>query len=520
MLGRLGEHLERMGRGSEKRLIAIFMLAGASLSIVMNNIAAGSMLLPVALAACRRSRISPARVLLPLSYGILLGGMCTLFTTANLVVGGILDSYNLRPLTMVEFLHTGGCLLVVGVLYMVTVGRHLLPTRGLSLEENQAPDLLKTYGLYEHMFEVELEPTSSFVGQSLRTARIGNRFKVSVLAVFRGTTAVFDPPTYHVFEAGDVVLLLGTAPLVALMEPEGARLVRGPGRFDRNYPVSLAEVIVAPRSQVIGSDLIRLRMRDRFGVTVVGLWRQGVSHLSDVSYFPLQAGDALLVVGTQDRFVSLSHSTDFLVPEMPVQMPMSVPRAALVLIVSVVSMSLAAKGLLPLAVSMLTGGALLVATRCLTMEQAYQGVEWNIIVLIAAMAPVGAALSNCGLATGVAHSLQGLASHGPRAFAMANYLLAVVVTQVIGGQVASLVVGPLAVASAFELGPGIHPHTVGLVVALGCSTAFMTPIAHPVNVLMMGPGGYTAGDFLKIGVPLTVLCTLTMGLMLLFSPVL
>lgn len=524
----LGNRLEKLGGASEARLVAVFMLAGAVLSMVMNNLAAGSVLLPAAVGACRRSKVAPSRLLLPLAYGILMGGMATLFTTANLVVSGVLDGNHLVPLTMVDFMRTGGCLLFVGMAYMVLVGRKLLPKQGSLVPGavliGEAPssdvplqhyDLLETYHLTDSLFEVTIteDGPPELLGKTVQEGAIGSNYGVSLLAVFRKQAAIFDPRPDERLGVGDVLLLLGDRTKIGKLEQHGLRMGRDRGRnARRNLPVRLAEAIIAPRSKAIGKDLIRLRLRDRYGVTAVGLWRQGKSYLTDISKVELEAGDALLLVGSKGRVESMSQSGDYLIPELPPQIKGSTFKAFLTLIVASIAMALAAEGLFPLALAMLLGGAVLVVFRCLTMDEAYQGVEWNVVVLIAAMAPVGQALTSTGLASEIALSLQGLAQYGPHVFMMANYLLAVIAAQVIGGQVASLVVAPVAIASAVELhNPGVDPRMVGLLVALGCSTAFMTPMAHPVNILMMGPGGYRPIHFLKVGLPLTILCILVIA---------
>lgn len=512
----LGQNLERLGQGSELRMVGAFMLAGAVLSMVMNNIAAGSVLLPAALSACRRHQISPSRLLLPLAYGILLGGMATLFTTANLVVSGTLASLGHPSLTMVDFLKVGGSLAILGMLYTLVIGRKMLPRTKMSPAESiRSPDLLETYGVPDSLYEARLLEDSPLVGQSLREMQIGSRFGVSVLGVLRGHNAYFNLQPDKILEADDVLLLLGDLERVQLLSQEGVELGRVTDSSARGLPVRLGEAIVSPRSRAIGKTLIQIRLRHQFGVTVVGLWRRGVAYLTDVSNFRLQPGDALLVIGQAQRFEAMAQSRDFLIPEMPPQLPGSKPRAILTLLAAGFAMAVAVEGILPMALAMLAGAALLVTCRCLSAEEAYNGVEWNIIVLIAAMTPVGTALHNTGLAASIAQSLSWFLQFGPHAFEMANFFLAVTLTQMVGGQVAALVLAPLTLSSAVLLASaGVSPAKVGLAVAIGCSTAFLTPIAHPVNILMMGPGGYRGSHFVKVGLPLTLLCSLGVGILL------
>ena len=513
----LGQRLEAMAGASEARLVAVFMLAGAALSIVMNNIAAGSVLLPAALGACRRARVAPSRLLIPLGYGILLGGMATLFTTANLVLSSCLEGQGQKGLTMLDFLAWGGALCLLGIAFTVLWGRKFLPRLGsrtpVAVSEPDSEDLLETYGVHRSLFEGRIRPESILVGQTIAEANIGNRLGVSLLGLLRGQSAHLDLDPRQQFQEGDVLLLLGRLEDVQKLKLEGLALGRRDSTSD--LPVQVSEAIVAPRSSALGHDLIRLRMRQRYGVTVVGLWRRGQAILSNISRYKLQEGDALLVLGSEERIESLAGSPDFVLPHHTPRHHPSQFRVALTLLVAAVSMTLAAQGLVPLAMAMLGGGALLVLSGCLTAEDAYRGIEWKILVLIACMSPVGAALTSTGLSHTLSQSLLGFVSYGPQVFTFVCFLAAALLSQVIGGQVASLVLGPVVVASVAHLdGHGISAHQIAIVLALGCSTAFLTPVAHPVNLLMMGACNYRQRDLLRLGIPLTLLCALWVALRL------
>jgi len=281
-------------------------------------------------------------------------------------------------------------------------------------------------------------------------------------------------------------------------------------------PVGLTEVVIAPRSPAIGRTLKELRHRSKFGLTTVALWRAGRSYRTDVGDFPLQAGDALLMVGTPDRVRLLAEEPGYIVLDQPpagIVSPTVQAIAAFTITVAVIS--LAATGLVPTAESMIAGGTLLVLIGCLSMEEAYRSVDWKAVVLIGGMLPIGTALEVTGLAEKIGNAfLVGLAPAGSLALIAGLYLFSVLLTQVMGGQVTALVVGPIAVSAAIHL--GINPAAVGVAVAMACSAAFLTPFAHPVNMLMMGPGGYTSRDFLRVGFGMTVVCFLTLVVVMRF----
>src|SRR5499427_3822547 len=509
----LADRLARMSGTSELRATAVFLLAGAFLSLFMNNIAAGAVLLPAAVSVARQRNIPSSRLLMPLAYGTLLGGMATFFTTANIIVSGSLQSQGQPPLTMLQFLPSGGAMVLTGGLYMMLAGRNMLPRReSVGRTMLARTDLAKTYQLAERLWEVTILPESPLVRQHLSDTLIGAKLGLTIMAIWHGREARIPPAPSDVLHANDILLVLGREERIRQLEAMGTSIGRDGHETPtpRRLPVGLTEVVIAPRSPAIGRTLKDLRHRSKFGLTTVALWRAGRSYRTDVGDFPLQAGDALLMVGTPDRVRLLAEEPGYIVLDQPpagIVSPTVQAIAAFTITVAVIS--LAAAGLVPTAESMIAGGTLLVLLGCLSMEDAYRSVDWKVVVLIGGMLPIGTALEVTGLAEKIGRAfLIGLAPAGPLVLIAGLYLFAVVLTQIMGGQVTALVVGPIAVSAAIHL--GINPAAVGVAVAMACSAAFLTPFAHPVNMLMMGPGGYTSRDFLRVGLGMTVVCFLTL----------
>ena len=245
--------------------------------------------------------------------------------------------------------------------------------------------------------------------------------------------------------------------------------------------------------------------RKKYGLTAVALWRDGRSYRTDVANFKLQFGDALLMVGAPDRFNVLRAEPDFLVLSGDAPAASSRRQAAVAIGIAVFVLAIAALNLVPIAEAMLLGMVLMVLTGSLTLDEAYRTIEWRAIFLIAGMLPISIAMTNTGLAGRLGQWLITLLGPaGPLALIGGLYILTVLLSQVMSGQVTALVLAPIAISAAVQL--GTNPQAAGLAVAIGCSTSFLTPIAHPVNVLMMGPGGYTFGDFFKVGWGLTIVC--------------
>jgi di/tricarboxylate transporter len=513
----IAEQLARLSGTREPRMIAVFMGAGALLSLIMNNIAAGAVLLPAAVSVARQAKVRESRLLMPLAFGTLLGGMATLFTTANIIISGSLQAQGQRGLTMLDFLPAGGAMVLGGMAYMLLLGRRLLPNReSVGRSMLTRPDLTQTYQLTERLWEVQVHPDSPLVDQQLADSVIGARLGATVAGIWHGREAKIPPAPTDVIAAGDILLILGREERVRQLEAQHTTI----GRYgyhrngSPNLAVHLTEVVIAPRSPAIGKSLKELRFRTKFGLTTVALWREGRSYRTDVGDFRLEAGDALLMVGAPGRIALLDQEPGYIVLNgaHALQLP-NKRKAMLAVAITALALLLSAANLLPSAEAMLAGAAALVLTGCINMEEAYRAIEWRVVVLIAGMLPIGTALVETGLAAriGQAFTLL-LAPAGPLALIAGLYLFTVLITQLVGGQVAALIVGPIAVSAAVQL--GVNPPAVGVAVAMACSAAFLTPIAHPVNVLMMAPGSYSFNDFLRVGLGMTLACFLTLLLVM------
>jgi di/tricarboxylate transporter len=514
----MADHLLRIGGGSEARMVFLFTTGAAVLSLFMNNIAAGAVLLPAAVNVSRRSQIPASKLLLPLSFGTLLGGMATYFTTANILVSTTLRDQGLAPLRVFDFTPTGGIVAVAGIVYMIVVGRRLLPLR-TPVEQYAPPrhakqDLETVYALQERLWEGEVLSNSPLAGKTLAESGIGERLGLTVVGIFHNNHANLMPTPYDVIEEGDMLLIAGREDRVSQLVPQGLKIGRGSdgrgaiqgfGGNGRAGRVSLVEVVVAPHSQVEGRTLTDLNFRKKYGLTAVALWREGRSYRTDVGKFPLRFGDALLMVGQPDRIKVLRAEPDYLVLGGDIEPTPPRRQAVVAVVITIFVLATAALNLVPVAESMLLGTVLMVLTGCLTMDEGYRAVEWRAIFLIAGMLPISIAMNNTGLAARLGSALLLiLGPLGPLAVIGGLYILTVLLTQVMSGQVTALVLAPIAISAAQQMGSS--PQAAGLAVAIGCSTAFLTPIAHPVNVLMMGPGGYTFRDFFRVGFGLAVVC--------------
>jgi di/tricarboxylate transporter len=510
----MADHLLRMGAGSEARLVFLFTTGAALLSLFMNNVAAGAVLLPTAVNVTRRSQIPPSRLLMPLAFGTLLGGMATYFTTANILVSNTLRERQLTPLGILDFTPTGGVVAIAGIAFMIAIGRRLLPVRAPAAQyapnSRTTAELEKVYELEERLWEAQVLPNSPLAGATLGTSAIGQRLGVTVVGIRRGSHAILNPAPDESLKRDDILLVAGREDRVSQLAAQGLKIERtsdgrtGISRMPR-HGVSLTEVIVAPHSRVEDQSLKDLNFRQKFGLTAVALWRDGRSYRTDVGDFKLQFGDALLMFGPPDRINILRSEPDFIVLGGMESRVLDRRRAALAVSITTLVLAIAATGLMSIAAAMILGIVLMALTGCIALDEGYRAVEWRAIFLIAGMLPVSIAMRNTQLADLLGQTLVNtLRPLGPLGVIGGLYLFTVLVSQVMSGQVTALVLAPIAISAALQI--NTSPQAAGLAVAIGCSTSFLTPIAHPVNVLMMGPGGYTFGDFVKVGWGLTLVC--------------
>jgi di/tricarboxylate transporter len=512
---RIGLALHRLAGDHPSRLLLFTMLSGAGLSLFMNNIAAAAVLLPPTMDLSRRARVSPSKLLMPLAFAASLGGTATLLATSNILVSAVLRDQGLAPYGLLDFAPVGLPMIAVGVGYMLLVGRRLLPTVSPAEQLGRArrlrKELTEVYALEERLCEVHIPARSPLVGKSIAASRIGERLGLSVLAIWRDDQPPhMAPGPDYVLRGQDTLLVAGRPERVQQLTGWGAEVLETPTwnnslSTDR---VALLEVILAPRGRASAQTLKELHFREKYGLSVVALWRRGRPYRTDVGDIPLQFGDALLVHGRRGRIAMLRADPDFLVLTEPSILPRA-RKAWLAVAIMALTLLVVATNLLPIAEAMMLGALAVVIAGCLTMDEAYRAVEWKAIFLIAGMLPVGVALDKSGAAQWLAQLLvTWLSDWGPLALGGGLFLLATMLTQVISGQAAAVVLAPIAVAAARQV--GAEPRAIAMAAALGCSMTFLSPTAHPVNVFMMGPGGYRFRDFLRVGLPMTLLLFLTL----------
>jgi len=528
----LGRMLARLSGASEQRMILLTMLSVALLSAFMNSSGAAAVLMPVVISMGRRYRVSPSRLLLPLAYGALLGGLLTLIgTPPNLVVSEALSKAGFRPFGFLSFTPVGLVYLGVGVAFMVFIGRKWLPEQvphspygERSYEEMLSlTDLERAYRLRDQLFRLRIRPTSPLIGQTLDQAQLRARYHVTLLEVHsRGPNGHLGAPRLPgpetVFQAEDVLLAYGSFEHLTGLVQEMALDVL-PFRPDEDEgwgrEFGLAEVLLTPRSALIGRTLQERRFRDRYGVTVLGVMRMGQPLVGDVANERLRFGDTLLIYGAWERITLLSaERRDFVVVGQPHELlevryrPRYTVTAGLILLVMLLAMAFE---LVPPVLAVLLACCALILSGCVTMSEAYSAMNWGSVILLAGMLPLATALQQTGSMAWMAQQLTTwMGGLGPWALLLAIYGVTALSSQFMANTAAAVLIAPLALQSAVQM--HVSPYPIMMAVAVGASTAFATPMASVTNTLVLGPGGYRFKDYLKSGgvlqliyIPLTLL---------------
>ena len=368
------------------------------------------------------------------------------------------------------------------------------------------------YHTDERMFVVRLPKASDLAGATLKKSRLADVFDFRVVAIFRDSALTVMPRGDENLVGGDLLLIEG--------QPSDLDVLRGLQEFEIETSVpanlgafeserlTLMDATLDPRSSLAGRTVGELNFRERYGIELAGIWREGETVGTELADERLQIGDALLLLGPRDRLQLLSSDSDFLILTPLGQEPPDTRRAPLAAFVMAAVVLSVMMGYLPISVAAVVGGSIMVLTGCLNMEQAYRSIDWRAIFLIAGMLPLGTAMAETGAATYLAGQVMDLLGDaGPWPVIMGLYVLTAMATMIIPTAALVVLMSPIVLSAMADM--GLQPETAMMAIAMAASASFTSPISHPANILVMGPGGYRFIDYLKVGVPLTIVVFIT-----------
>jgi di/tricarboxylate transporter len=489
-------------------MVQLLVLTGtvALLSAFMNNVGALALMLPVALRMARANDTPPSLLLMPLAFGSLLGGLMTLIgTPPNIIIASFRAEHGGEPFGMFAFLPVGGGVAVAGLAFLVLLGWRLAPRR----KGQASPDDL--FATAEYLGELVVTAESKAAGWTLRELHQACGEPVPVVAILRGKQRLPAHAFYGVLKEGDILVVEAEPDELKMLEDKGG-LKLGSGSFAEKLAeaedLHIVEAVVRTESPIVGRTVAQLRLFEQHGLHLLAVAREGGRLKQRLSRIRFQAGDVLLLQGdAEDLGESLAELG--CLPLASRNLKLGQPRR-LVLSVALFAAALAAMlaGWLPAPVALGMAALASVLTGVLPLREAYQGIEWPIIVLLAAMIPVGGALETSGGAQMIADGLLALGGDWPPVLTLLVLFIATqALSDIVNNAAAAVLMAPIALALANGFGLAIDPFLMAVAVAASCS--FLTPIGHQSNTLVMGPGGYRFSDYWKVGLPLTIVVIAT-----------
>lgn len=518
---KMGAWLVSVAGNSETKMLIYLMLTVAGLGAFMSSTGVVAIFIPVVLSVSARMNTSPSRLMMPLSFAGLISGMMTLVATPpNLVVNSELLREGLHGFSFFSVTPIGLVVLILGIVYMLAVRFMLKTDNGDSARDGRKRstfrDLIREYHLTGRARRLAIRPGSPMIGQRLDDLKLRERYCANVIGVERWRRfrrVIVNVNGVSEFRARDVLLIDMSASDVDLRQFCGEQMLepmvlRGEYFADQALDVGMAEVALIPDSEMMGKTVREIAFRTRFGLNIVGMKRDGKAMDGSVVDEPLQLGDILLVVGNWRQIALLAkRGRDFVVLNMPVEVDDASPAHsqaphAIFCLVLMVALMLTDENPNPIAA--IIACLLMGKFRCINAESAYKAIHWPSIILIVGMMPFALALQKTGGVDLVVKGLMDVAGgEGPYLMLGCLFMMCAAIGLFISNTATAVLMAPIALAASKSM--GVSPYPFAMVVAMAASAAFMTPVSSPVNTLVLGPGKYSFSDFVKIGVPFTIL---------------
>ncbi len=503
----IGRKIYRIAGHNELFLTALIMTLAAFSASILKNTTTTAMFLPVIIGLAVKAKIAPSKLLMPLAFGAILGGSCTLIgTSTNLAVSGTIVRYGYEPLSMFELTPVGVLVFLAGTAYMLLIGRRMLPNNA------GQSSLMDEYSIREYISELVVIADSPLVGKTIAEANFGTELELNILAMIRGERRIISPGPNERFERRDVLIVEGKlADILRVKEEIGIEIKPDILLSDselQSGDIELFELLVLRDSQLSGQTLKTLRFRQRFELTVLAINRHGEKFVNKLSDVRLKFGDVLLVQGSRAGIEPLVNDgqaillTDVSESTSRVEKrKWAIAAFGLFLALSLSKITIGFD--VPLAICVLLGVLLLLATRTIRYTEMYSLIDFRLLVMIACMMSFGTAMEKTGADAFLAGLIEtNFSQFGDTAVLAGFFLLTVILTQPMSNQAAALVVLPVAVKTAAAL--GLNPRTFVIAITYAASFSFITPL-EPACVLVYTPGGYRFMDFVKIGTILTIL---------------
>jgi di/tricarboxylate transporter len=498
ILDLFGSRILKQARTRPGYLLTLIMSTVGVTSSLMNNTTVTALYLAPVVSVARRLEISASKLLMPVAYASILGGTCTLIgTSTNIAVSGYLAQNGFAPIRMFEMLPVGVVLFFVGLIYMLTIGKRLLPAH-----PNES--YVEEFGLKEYVSEIVVLPGSPLIQQELQSSSLSN-MGFRVLNIIRGSENFIPEPETRIL-AGDVLLVEGSVNTLMDVKAANGIEIRADGFIDKDLQadnIRLAEVLVTPQSDFVNSTLRDVRFRHDYGVAVIAINRKGHPIREKIGHTPLRIGDVLLVQGEYDRIIRCKQSGELNILEDFKPLLYRKKRGLQAILLFILAIVVSVTGPLPTSACFISAALLMVVFGSITLEKAYESIDFRLLIMIASMSSMGIALTKSGAADFIATAvLHYLGTSSLPLIMTAFIILTVFLTQPLSNAAAALVVLPVALQTAQQL--QVDPHPFAMAIMLSASVSLITPF-EPSCMLIYTPGKYTFSDFFRVGFILTLL---------------
>jgi len=502
LVGWIARRVDKLAGKGETRLILVLCCVAAVLSAFLVNTAVVAIFIPIAISLAKDRKIPYSRVLIPLSFASQFGGVCTIIgSSTNMLVNGIAIGRGMEPFGFFEFLPLGLVMVAAGIAYLILTSRWLLPKRKGEAEH------VDKYRLADYFAELQVLGDSPLVGKTWEKSKASHETKVRLANLVREGKAVARPDSTKI-RPGDLLLLHGHIKKIMAMEPKyGLELMKNVRVCDQELSspkTQLIEVLIPPRSNLIGSTLQTSDFLRRYRASILAIQRRGKILRERLADIRLESDDTLLVQGHREDVLKLMSSANAIVTNELPELYFRKDKAIIALLMTLTMVCLAAFSIVPIMIAALIGALGMVITRCLTVEEAYKAVDWKIIFLLGGIIPLGLAMEQSGAVLLLADNvLKPLLAYGPIVLLAATYFITAMLTEAMSNNATAAILAPVVIILAGSINADPRPFLVA--VTFAASTSFTTPIGYQTNTMVYSPGGYRFIDFTRIGLPLNLI---------------
>ncbi len=505
------------GKTASQQILVMGLIVGP-ITAFINNTAVVAIFLPIVEDWCRKQRISPSKLLIPLSYVTVLGGMITVIgTSTNVLASGISKQLGYGEFQLFQFTLLGIITFIIGLIYLAVIAPRLLPDR----KPANFDILEQEYGLKDYVSELVITPRSILVGQTLKESEIQRKFDLDVLELIQNNMRFPQPLADKVLSAGDILIVRSNREdLLKIRDEKGLDILPDIKFKEESLETVLssgeekiAEVLILSNSRLIGTTLKDLRFRQRYNATVLAIRRGSELVQGRLGKVPLRFGDLLLLQGPRQSFIGLQTTRELLVLEERDVETLRQNKAWIALAIILGVIVVAAFDLMPILVSALAGVILMVITGCIKPGEIYGAVRWDVVFLLAGLIPLGIAMDKSGATQWLADTLVGFGGHLSGYWILLFFYISTsILTEILSNNATVVLMIPVAVKVAITL--GLNPFAFMYAVTFAASNSYMTPIGYQTNTMVYSPGGYKFFDFTRVGAPLNLILTIVTPLLI------